>query len=186
MDTITDIEQQLDEMSDEFSPRPTIPAPVRGSVGETVTVGAFQFSMIHTPSPVLERPEGDNFNEEEWLCDDPTMEPRPPPAESHGRLMDEVRQSVLASPESAQVETVPPTSAAPLTSVAPLTSAAPPTSAATPTSDHHRKGKQVPHCLSTDLVLCCGASAQFPSPAGDTATVAIVIQSCDLDHTHFR
>ena len=117
MDALSDIEQQIDQMSDEFSPKPTIPAPVRGG-SASEPQATFQFSMIRTPSPVPEQPEADNFNEEEWLCDDPPMLPHPLPGEYHAPLTDEVRQGVLASPENAQVETVPP-------------------------PNHHRKGKQV-------------------------------------------
>ncbi len=91
METLSDIEQQIDKMSDEFSPRPTIPAPIRPDP-------MFQYNSSHSPSPVLEVPDG--FNEEEWLCDLDNDH------NDHTALSDEVRQGILASPENAVRETI--------------------------------------------------------------------------------
>ena len=123
MDTISNIEHELDVMSDEFSPKPTFPAPQRPSINEGAT---FNYSDVRSPSPVMENPEmereeetthDDNFNEEEWLCDAP-LEPHPlddhAPEQSIDRdlgpspkvVEDQVRQNVLASPENAHIETI--------------------------------------------------------------------------------
>ncbi len=77
MEALSDIEQQIDQMSDEFSPRPT-PSPVPEQQEGL-------FSTVRTPSPV---PEQTEFIVEEWLCDDTQTVV--------------VRDSVLASPETAQ------------------------------------------------------------------------------------
>lgn len=125
MDAISNIEHELDVMSDEFSPKPTFPAPQRPSPNEGST---FKYSDVRTPSPVQEYPEmereermthGDNFNEEEWLCDvssepnslddhfseqsvDRALGPSPKVIEDH------VHHNVLASPENAHVATISP------------------------------------------------------------------------------
>ncbi len=93
METMNGIEQQqIDRTSDEFSPKPSIPAPVRA-------IPPFQYrAAVRSPSPVLEVPDG--FNEEEWLCDVAAINHTPI---DHTPLSDEVRQGVLASPENATI-----------------------------------------------------------------------------------
>ncbi len=89
MDALDDIEQQIDEMSSEdFSPKPSVPAPIRG----------FPYKPERSGSP-------DGFDENEWLCDEPLNHA----PLNHAPLENEVRQGILASPENAQTETIPPT-----------------------------------------------------------------------------
>ena len=147
LDTITDIDQQLDSMAQEFStfkphPSPTKASPKRAHVSNTLFIPP---APEHDPSPTPsdEGAAGASFHEEDWLCDLPkateSRDGGPPPPKSDHTHAAGVTNGVLAVSEKPlkqklrvmfkeEVEAIPPNNYEPR-----VDSSTPPSEDAVPT-----------------------------------------------------